>query len=131
MISEDYKINTNLAIENLKSHLNESYKCAEKLMSLRNPDLEKINTVFDKIDQKHKTLIDSMTDNCVDYAHIAAVTHNKFEFDTRSEERFLKIKGSFCDDTNLPSSSTTQSQFIKFSGSQRMLQSLQLKLEVF
>ena len=112
MISEDYKTNTNLAIKNLKSHVNESYRCAEKLMSLRNPDLDKINTVFDKIDQKHKTLIDSMIDNCVDYAHIAAVTHNKFKFDTRREEWFLKIRGWFCDNANFFSSSTIQSQFI-------------------
>ena len=40
-----------------------------------------------------------LIDNC------AAVTHNKFEFDTRREEWFLKIRGSFCDDANLPSSS--------------------------
>ena len=64
--SEDDKTNTNLAIENLKSQLNESYRCAEKLMSLRNTDLDKLKTVFDKIDQEHKTLIDSMIDNCVD-----------------------------------------------------------------
>ena len=131
MISEDYKTNTNLAIKNLKPHLSESYRCAEKLMSLRNPDLDKINIVFNKIDQEHKTLIDSMIDNCVDSAYIAAVTHSKFKFDTCREKWFLKFRGSFCDDANLPSSNTTQSQFIKFSGSQRMLQSLQLKLEVF
>ena len=105
MTSEEDKINTNLAIENLKSQLNESYRCAEKLMSLRNPDLDKLNTVFDKIDQEHKTLIDSTIDNCVDSTLIAAVTHNKFEFDTRREEWFLKFRGSFCDDANLPSSS--------------------------
>ena len=46
-----------------------------------------------------------MIDNCVDSTLIAAVTHNKFEFDTRREEWFLKIRGSFCDDANLPSSS--------------------------
>ena len=105
MTSEEDKTKTNLAIENLKSQLNESERCAEKLMSLRNPDLDKLNTVFDKIDQEHKTLIDSMIDNCVDSTLIAAVTHNKFEFDTRREEWFLKIRGSFCDDANLPSSS--------------------------
>ena len=105
MTSEEDKTNTNLAIENLKSQLNESYRCAEKLMSLRNPDVDKLNTVFDKIDQEHQTLIDSMIDNCVDSTLIATVTHNKFEFDTRREEWFLKIRGSFCDDANLPSSS--------------------------
>ena len=31
-------------------------------MLLRNPDLRKLNTVFDEIDQEHKTLIDSMID---------------------------------------------------------------------
>ena len=91
MTSEEDKTNTNLAIENLKSQLNESYRCAEKLMSLRNPDVDKLNTVFDEIDQEHKTLIDYMIDNCVDSTLIAAVTHNKFEFDTRREEWFLKI----------------------------------------
>ena len=106
MTSEEDKTNTNLAIENLKLQLNESYRCAEKLMSLRNPDLDKLNTVFDKIDQEHKTLIDSMIDKGVDSTLIVAVTHNKFEFDTRREEWFLKIRGSFCDDANLPSSST-------------------------
>ena len=105
MISEEDKTNTDLAIKNLKSQLNESYRCAEKLMSLRNPDIDKLTTVFDKIDQEHKTLIDSMIDNCVDSTLIAAVTHNKFEFDTRSEEWFLKIRGSFCGDANLLSSS--------------------------
>ena len=105
MTSEEDKTNTNLAIENLKSQLNESYRCAEKLMSLRNPDVDKLNTVFYKIDQEHKTLIDSMIDNCVDSTLIATVTHNKFEFDTRRKEWFLKIRGSFCDDANLPSSS--------------------------
>ena len=105
MTSEEDKTNTNLAIENLKSQLNESYRCAEKLMSLQNPDVDKLNTVFDKIDQEHKTLIDSMIDNCVDFTLIAAVTHNKFEFDTCREEWFLKIRGLFCDDANLPSSS--------------------------
>ena len=59
MTSEEDKTKTNLAIKNLKSQLNESYRCAEKLMSLRNPDVDKLNTVFDKIDQEHKTLIDS------------------------------------------------------------------------
>ena len=105
MISEEDKTKTNLAIKNLKSQLNESYRCAEKLMLLRNTDLDKLNTVFNKIDQEHKTLIDSMIDNYVDSMLIAAVTHNKFEFDTRREEWFLKIRGSFCDDANLPSSS--------------------------
>ena len=105
MTSGEDKTNTNLAIENLKSQVNESYRCAEKLISLRNPDLDKLNTVFDKIDLEHKTLIDSMIDNCDDSTHIAAVTHNKFKFDTRREEWFLKIRGSFCDDANLPSSS--------------------------
>ena len=104
MTSEEDKTKTNLAIENLKSQLNESYRCPEKLMSLRNPDVDKLNTVFDKIDKEHKTLIDSMIDNCVDSTCIAAVTHNKFEFDTRREKWFLKIRGSFCDDANLPSS---------------------------
>ena len=46
-----------------------------------------------------------MIDNCVDSTLIAAVTHNKFEFDTRREEWFLKIRGLFSDDANLPSSS--------------------------
>ena len=86
MTSERDKTNTNLAIENLKSQVNESYRYAEKLMSLRNPDLDKLNIVFNKIDQEHKTLIDSMIDNYVDSMHIAAVTHNKFKFDTRREE---------------------------------------------
>ena len=53
MTSEEDKTNTNLAIKNLKSQLNESYRCAKKLMSLRNPDVDKLNTVFDKIDQEH------------------------------------------------------------------------------
>ena len=101
MTSEEDKTKTNLAIENLKSQLNESYRCTEKLMSLRNPEVDKLNTVFDKIDQEHKTLIDSMIDNCVDSMLIATVTHNKFEFDTRREEWFLKIRGLFCDDANL------------------------------
>ena len=57
-------------------------------MSLQNPDLDKLNTVFDKIDQEHKTLIDSMIDNCVDSTLIAAVNHNKFDFDTRREKWF-------------------------------------------
>ena len=105
MTSEEDKTNTNLAIENLKWQLNKSYRCAENLMSLRNSDLDKLNTVFDKIDQVHKTLIDSMIDNCVNSTLIAAVTHNKFEFDTRREEWFLKNRSSFCDDANLPSSS--------------------------
>ena len=105
MTSEEDKTNTNLAIENLKSQLNESYRCTEKLMSLRNTDLDKLNIVFDKIDQEHKTLIDSTIDNCVDSTLIAAVTHNKFKFDTHRKECFLKIRGSFCDDANLPSSS--------------------------
>ena len=74
-------------------------------MSLRNADVDKLNTVFDKINQEHKTLIDFMIDNCVDSTLIAAVTHNKFEFDTRREEWFLKIRGSFCDDANVLSSS--------------------------
>ena len=76
-----------------------------KINVVRNPDVDKLNTVFYKIDQEHKTLIDSMIDNCVDSTLIAAVTHNKFEFDTRRKEWFLKIRGSFCDDANLPSSS--------------------------
>ena len=105
MTFEEDTTNTNLAIKNLKSQLNESYRCAEKLMSLQNPDLDKLNTVLDKIDREHKTLINSMIDDCVDSTLIAAVTHNKFEFDTRREEWFLKIRGWFCDDANLPSSS--------------------------
>ena len=95
MISEDDKTNSNLAIKNLKSQLNESHRCAENLISLRNPDLDKLNTIFDTIDQEYKillkinidTLMDSIIkDDCVDTAHIAAVTHNKFEFDTRGED---------------------------------------------
>ena len=54
MTSEEDKTKTNLAIENLKSQLNESYRCAEKLMSLRNTDLDKLNTVFDKIGQEQR-----------------------------------------------------------------------------
>ena len=43
-----------------------------------------------------------MIDNCVDSTHIVVVTRNKFEFDNRREESFLKIRGSFCNDANLP-----------------------------
>ena len=45
-----------------------------------------------------------MIDNCVDPAHIAAITCNKFKFDTHREEWFLKIRVLFFDDANLPSS---------------------------
>ena len=49
MISEDDKTNTNLMIENLKLQLNNSYRCTEKLMSLQNLDLDKLNTVLIKL----------------------------------------------------------------------------------
>ena len=55
-------------------------------MSLGNPDLDKLNTLLNKIDQEHKTLIDPMIDNCVDSMYMATITHNKCEFDTHREE---------------------------------------------
>ena len=49
MISKDKQTNSYLGIKNLKSQLNKSYKCPEKLMSLLNPDLHKLSTVFIKL----------------------------------------------------------------------------------
>ena len=72
------------AIKSLRSILNNNYLTAEKLMSLRNPEIKKsLNESVTKVEDSYDELMKLMASNMTPAQTIADVATNKREFDDR------------------------------------------------
>ena len=77
------------AIESLRSTLNNNYLTAEKLMSLRNPEIKSLNESVAKVEDSHNELMKIMSSNMTPARTIADVATNKREFDERISDGSL------------------------------------------
>ena len=78
------------AIESLRSTLNNNYLIAEKLMSLRNPEIKSLNESVAKVEDSYNELIKIMSSNMTPARIIADVATNKREFDERISDWFTR-----------------------------------------
>ena len=76
------------AIESLRSTLNNNYLIAEKLMSLRNPEIKSLNESVAKVEDSYNELMKIMSSNMTPARTIADVATNKREFDERISDWF-------------------------------------------
>ena len=68
-------------IESLQSILNNNYLTAERLMSLRNPEIKSLNESVTKVQDSYNELMKLMPSNMTPAQTIADVATNKREFD--------------------------------------------------
>ena len=80
------------AIENLQQMLNSHYLAAEKIMTLRNLNLETLRSVAQSIDSVYEELITTLEQNDESIAALFGETaiRNKKEFDARKDSFFRK-----------------------------------------
>ena len=78
------------AIESLRSTLNNNYLTAEKLMSLRNPEIKSLNESVAKVEDSYNELMKIMSSNMTPARTIADVATNKREFDERISDWFTR-----------------------------------------
>ena len=79
------------AIKILRSILNNNYLTAEKLMSLRNPEIKKsLNESVTKVEDSYDELMKLMASNMTPSQTIADVATNKREFDDRINDWFTR-----------------------------------------
>ena len=78
------------AIESLRSTLNNNYLTAEKLMSLRNPEIKSLNESVAKVEDSYNELMKIMSSNMTPVRTIADVATNKREFDERISDWFTR-----------------------------------------
>ena len=79
------------AIESLRSILNNNYLTAEKLMSLRNPEIKKsLNESVTKVEDSYNELMKLMSSNMTPAQTIADVATNKREFDDQISDWFTR-----------------------------------------
>ena len=79
------------AIKSLRSILNNNYLTAEKLMSLRNPEIKKsLNESVTKVEDSYDELMKLMASNMTPAQTIADVATNKREFDDRINDWFTR-----------------------------------------
>ena len=71
------------AIERLQRVLSDNYLIAERLMSLRNPSKTDFDVILGEINATYKELVRAMSSAGAEPGAIVAVSHNKFEFDSR------------------------------------------------
>ena len=79
------------AIERLQRVLSDNYLIAERLMSLRNPSKTDFDVILGEINATYKELVGAMSSAGAEPGAIVAVSHNKFEFDSRKDEWLNKI----------------------------------------
>ena len=78
------------AIESLRSTLNNNYLTAEKLMSLRNPEIKSLNESVAKVEDSYNELMKIMSSNMTPARTITDVATNKREFDERISDWFTR-----------------------------------------
>ena len=78
------------AIESLRSTLNNNYLTAEKLMSLRNPEIKSLNESVAKVEDSYNELMKIMSSNMTPARTIADVATKKREFDERISDWFTR-----------------------------------------
>ena len=78
------------AIESLLSTLNNNYLTAEKLMSLRNPEIKSLNESVTKVEDSYNKLMKLMSSNMTSARTQADVATNKREFDDRISDWFTR-----------------------------------------
>ena len=83
------------AIERLQRVLSDNYFIAERLMSLRNPSKTDFDVILGEINATYKELVGVMSSAGAESEVIVAVSHNKFEFDSRKDEWLNKIGALF------------------------------------
>ena len=115
------------AIESLRSTLNNNYLTAEKLMSLRNPEIKSLNESVAKVEDSYNELMKIMSSNMTPARTIADVATNKREFDERISDWFTRTgtMGSnkdFARFNAAPTSSTKSSKSSRSSLTVRRLQ---------
>ena len=77
--------------------LNELYLLAERLMSLRTPDLDYLRSVTDNINEMSQKLISALkSEEHVDNEAVDSIINNKAEFDLRLQEWFKFISKPEC-----------------------------------
>ena len=79
------------AIERLQRVLSDNYLIAERLMSLRNPSKTDFDVILGEINATYKELVRAMSSAGAEPGAIVAVSHNKFEFDSRKDEWLNQI----------------------------------------
>ena len=80
------------AIESLRSILNNNFVIAEKLMSLRNPEIKSLNESVAKVEDSYNDLMKLMSSNMTPAQTIADVVTNKREFDERTSDWFTRLE---------------------------------------
>ena len=115
------------AIESLRSTLNNNYLTAQKLMSLRNPEIKSLNESVAKVEDSYNELMKIMSSNMTPARTIADVATNKREFDERISDWFTRTgtMGSnkdFARFNAAPTSSTKSSKSSRSSLTVRRLQ---------
>ena len=78
------------AIESLRCILNDNYLAAEKLMSLRNPEIKWLNESVVKVEDSYNQLMKLLSSNMIPAQTIADVATNKREFDERISDWFTR-----------------------------------------
>ena len=78
------------AIESLRSTLNNNYLTAEKLMSLRNPEIKSLNESVAKVEDSYNELMKIMSSNMTPGQTIAYVATNKRKFDEQISDWFTR-----------------------------------------
>ena len=78
------------AIESLRSTLNNNYLTAEKLMSLRDPEIKSLNESVTKVEDLYNELMKLMSSNMTPARTIADVATNKRYFDERISDWFTR-----------------------------------------
>ena len=76
------------AFKNLQSILNDNYLAAEKIMSLRNPEIKALNKSVAKIEDSYNKLMKLMSSNMFPLQTIVAVAIDKRGFNARISDWF-------------------------------------------
>ena len=74
------------AIERLQRVLSDNYLIAERLMSLRNPSKTNFDVILGEVNATYKEFVGAMSSAGTEPGAIVAVSHNKFEFDSRKDD---------------------------------------------
>ena len=106
------------AIESLRSTLNNNYLTAEKLMSLRNPEIKLLNESVAKVEDSYNELMKIMSSNMTPARTIADVATNKREFDERISDWFTRT-GTMGSNKNFARFNAAPTSSIKSSKSSR------------
>jgi len=99
-----------LAIKQLESVLKENYLNAERLMSLRHPNVSTLNAILAKINEQYTELMGAMASANLESDAIVAVTHNHDEFFNRKHEWLSKSGHSPSDIATVPTVKATTSR---------------------